>query len=50
MQKISYLCNKINNVEWSGILFYKVEGHPYNLETFSLNAVDILLMHKGEPT
>jgi hypothetical protein len=50
MQKISYLCNKINNVEWSGILFYKVEGHPYNLETFNLNAVDILLMHKGEPT
>lgn len=25
-QKIRHLCNKIHNIEWSGILFYKYEG------------------------
>ena len=50
LEKISFLCNKINNVEWSGILFYKTEGHPINLDTFKVTAVDILPMHKGEPT
>ena len=28
--KINYLCNKINNIEWSGTLFYTVEGEFNN--------------------
>lgn len=44
------MCRKINSVEWSGILFYQTEGHPIDLETFKVKAVDILPMHKGEPT
>lgn len=44
------MCRTINNVEWSGIIFCKTEGHPVNPDTFSVRAIDILPMHKGEPT
>ena len=44
------MCKTINNVEWSGIIFCKTEGHPIHPETFSVRAIDILPMHKGEPT
>jgi proteasome lid subunit RPN8/RPN11 len=50
LSKIWYLCKRINNVEWSGIIFCKTEGHPIDPETFSARAIDILPMHKGEPT
>jgi len=50
ISKIWFLCHKINTVEWSGIVFCKTEGHPINPETFSIRAIDILPMHKGEPT
>ena len=50
ISKIWYLCHKINTVEWSGLVFCKTEGHPINPETFSIRAIDILPMHKGEPT
>jgi len=50
LSKIWYLCHKINTVEWSGIVFCKTEGHPIEPETFSIRAIDILPMHKGEPT
>jgi len=50
LSKIWYLCKNINNVEWSGIIFCKTEGHPIEPETFSVRALDILPMHKGEPT
>lgn len=45
--QIKYLCREISTVEWSGILFYKESGSIKNLETFSLEAVDIYLMDKG---
>lgn len=45
-RKIRLLCREIHNVEWSGILFYKIEG---NFEDNSLNiiCVDIFQMDEG---
>ena len=45
-RKIRLLCREIHNVEWSGILFYRVEG---NFEDNSLNiiCVDIFQMDEG---
>lgn len=45
-RKIRILCREIHNVEWSGILFYRVEG---NFEDNSLNiiCVDIFQMDEG---
>lgn len=45
--KIRILCNEINNIEWSGVLFYKVKGCfelNYNLE---IVCEDVLLMDIG---
>lgn len=46
-KKIWYLCSKINNVEWSGVLFWKYEGNLENEETFKIVAEDVYPMHKG---
>lgn len=45
-KKIRILCREIHNVEWSGILFYKIEG---NFEDGSLiiNCIDIFQMDEG---
>lgn len=46
--QIKYLCAKISQVEWSGILFYKpIEGSIEKPEELTLELVDILLMDKG---
>ena len=47
--KINVLCSKIHNIEWSGILFYKVTGsiQKKNLKIF---AIDLLLMDVGKGT
>lgn len=44
--KIRYLCNRVHEVEWSGTLFYKVEG---SLEDNSLIAtcLDVFVMDIG---
>lgn len=45
-EKIKYLCKKINNVEWSGILFHKIESDILE-EDCKIEVTDILLMDKG---
>lgn len=45
--KIKFLCNKINKVEWSGVLFYKINGSIRTPSEFSIEIADILLMDKG---
>ena len=47
--KINYLCEVINVVEWSGVLFYKVEGTIKDPKNCKLHVMDILLMDKGSP-
>ena len=45
--KILYLCNKIHNVEWSGVLFYDVKGNIRNPSKMSCTVKDILPMDMG---
>ena len=45
--KILYLCNKIHEVEWSGVLFYDVKGNIRNPSKMSCTVKDILPMDMG---
>lgn len=47
LSQIKYLCSKIAAVEWSGILFYSVEGTITDPKNMLLTIEDILPMHKG---
>lgn len=42
-----YLCKKISEVEWSGVLFYHVKGSITDLGNMVLTAKYIYPMHKG---
>lgn len=46
LNKIKYLCSRISNQEWSGILLYKVEG---SIEEKNLKCIcdDVFPMDKG---
>lgn len=50
-KKIRLLCTHISQVEWSGVLFYKVEG-AFNDEEhpLTITCVDIFQMDKGSGT
>ena len=48
-KKIRILCKNIWNLEWSGILFYKVEGRFVD-GSLSVRCVDILQMDIGSPS
>lgn len=47
IEKIQYLCNRISEVEWSGILLYSVKGSIKDVESLELHCEDIIPMHKG---
>lgn len=47
LQQIKYLCKNIAADEWSGVLFYKIEGSIKNPETFKIILEGILPMDKG---
>lgn len=47
MEKISYLCSIINNLEWSGILFYTVEGTIKDVANLKIYLKDILPLDRG---
>lgn len=44
--KIRHLCSKVHDVEWSGTLFYTVEG-SLDDGTFKATCVDICVMDIG---
>lgn len=46
-KKVEFLCKKISNVEWSGILLYTYEGTIARPESFIITLKDIILMDKG---
>lgn len=46
-EQIKYLCSRIHTVEWSGVLFYKVEGTIKDPSNMKITLVDILPMDKG---
>lgn len=47
VDQIKYLCGKIPNLEWSGILFYDVEGSIKDPKNMVINTIDILPLDKG---
>lgn len=47
LKKIQYLCYMIPKVEWSGILFYAIEGDIIDPENFKITLKDILPMDMG---
>lgn len=47
LNKVKYLCNKINDEEWSGVLYYQVEGSVSDLNNFTITLKDICPMNKG---
>lgn len=47
---VNYYCSRITKDEWSGILFYKVDGSIKDISNMKIEVVDILLMDKGSTT
>lgn len=45
-EQVKYLCSRIWEVEWSGILFYSTKGE-FGTKDFEVTAEYILLMNKG---
>lgn len=45
-KKIRFLCEKIHNTEWSGVLFYKTEGSFENKDLV-IKCIDIFQMDEG---
>lgn len=45
--QIRYLCREIAKVEWSGVLYYKVEGSIKDPANMVLTLEEILPLHKG---
>ena len=50
LHQIQFLCQQIAKVEWSGILFYSVEGSIKDPANMVITLQDILPMHKGTST
>lgn len=50
MDKITYLCRQIDEVEWSGVLFYSVKGSIQQFDKVELTVEDIYPMNKGTKT
>lgn len=47
LTQIWWLCQKINTVEWSGILFFKDKGDISDISKLDIELVEIYPMHKG---
>jgi len=47
LNQVKYICSKISEVEWSGLLFFKTEGEPKDLENFKVVPYYIHVMDKG---
>lgn len=45
-EKIRYLCSRVHDVEWSGTLFYSIEG-SFDDGTFKATCLDICVMDIG---
>ncbi len=46
-EKIQYLCTYISKVEWSGCMFYAIDGDLSKPETIRIEVVDIIPLDKG---
>lgn len=48
-KKIRLLCREIYNVEWSGVLFYKISG-SFKDKSLTITCIDIFQMDEGNST
>lgn len=47
LNQLKYLCNKISEVEWSGLVFFSTKGEPNDLNSFIITPYYVHLMDKG---
>jgi len=50
LNKVKFLCKNIDKVEWSGVLFYSMEGTIQDPANMVITLQDILPMNKGNAT
>lgn len=48
--QVKYLCSKINEDEWSGVLYYNINGSIKDVDNLSIELLDIFPMDKGNAT
>lgn len=46
-EKIEYICNKICNIEWSGVLFYKIQGDLTDIDQLVVTPIDLFPLDIG---
>lgn len=49
-KKIQYLCRRISNLEWSGVILYKTEGEIEDPENFICTVMDLYPLDIGTPS
>lgn len=47
MNKVKYLCSRINEKEWSGMLFYNIEGSIQDIKSMTITPIEIFLRDIG---
>ncbi len=47
LNQLKYVCSKISEVEWSGLVFFTTTGEPKDLKSFAITPYYIHLMDKG---
>ena len=47
LEKIEFFCDKISTTEWSGILFYTIEGSMKDINSLVVNVIDVFLLDIG---
>ena len=48
-RKIRFICSKIHNIEWSGVLFYTHEGE-FEDNSLVIKAIDLVVLDIGDAT
>lgn len=48
-KKIRFLCNSLKNIEWSGVLFYRISG-AFEDDSLTISCIDIFQMDIGAST
>lgn len=50
LKQVQYLCRQIADVEWSGVIFYKIDGSIKDPANMVITLEDILPLNKGTKT
>lgn len=47
LEKIEFFCDKISTTEWSGVLFYTIDGSMKDINSLVVNVIDVFLLDIG---